>query len=285
MTVREFTINIVRQFMKNKALIINDNSFPFKDKKFYSYYSIVLFEGRGTLAVNKTFYSFSGKTLLFLAPYENISWEQQACSFIKTLYFHSDFYCIEYHAKEIACNGLLFNNLYAPPYLSLNNNDFQDIDWILFKMIKEHQKKQACSIVLQSCLQLILALASRQKKKNIPEELRLASNEAIKFKSLLEHFFMKQKSVHFYALKLNTTSEALGKKVKMAFGKPPSHLIRERIILEAKKKLHLSFRSIKEIAYELSFEDQYYFSRYFKKNVGVSPLHYRQTVGISIAAK
>ena len=62
-------------------------------------------------------------------------------------------------------------------------------------------------------------------------------------------------------------------------------LIQERVTLEAKKLLHLTYKSVKEIAAELNFEDEFYFSRYFKKNVGVSPLRYREKVGISIVAK
>ena len=73
--------------------------------------------------------------------------------------------------------------------------------------------------------------------------------------------------------------------VKKQYGKTPSKLIRERLTLEAKRLLHLTYKSIKEIAHELGFNDEFYFSRYFKKEVGVSPKVFREKVGISIAAK
>ena len=57
------------------------------------------------------------------------------------------------------------------------------------------------------------------------------------------------------------------------------------MVLEAKKLLHLTYKSIKEIAQELDFEDEFYFSRYFKKEVGLSPKQFRDSVGISIVAK
>jgi AraC family transcriptional activator of pobA len=79
--------------------------------------------------------------------------------------------------------------------------------------------------------------------------------------------------------------DAFSKKIKKQFSRSPSTLINERVILEAKKLLHLTYRSIKEIALELNFDDEFYFSRYFKKNVGVSPSYYRRNVGISIVAK
>lgn len=57
------------------------------------------------------------------------------------------------------------------------------------------------------------------------------------------------------------------------------------MILEAKKEIHLTYKSIKEIARDLGFEDEFYFSRYFKKKVGVSPKTFREQVGVSIVAK
>ena len=81
------------------------------------------------------------------------------------------------------------------------------------------------------------------------------------------------------------STSAFGKKIKQQFGKTPTQLIQDRVILEAKKLLHLTHKSVKEISAELNFEDEFYFSRYFKKSVGLSPLRYREDAGISIAAR
>jgi len=64
---------------------------------------------------------------------------------------------------------------------------------------------------------------------------------------------------------MHISPNTLSKKLKLEFGKPPSQLIQERVILEAKKLIHLTRKSIKEIASELNFEDEFYFSKYFKK--------------------
>ena len=74
-------------------------------------------------------------------------------------------------------------------------------------------------------------------------------------------------------------------KIKKHFGKSPTKLIQERTILEAKKLLHLTFKPIKEVAGALNFEDEFYFSRYFKKEVGVSPKKFREEVGVAFIAK
>jgi len=47
--------------------------------------------------------------------------------------------------------------------------------------------------------------------------------------------------------------------------------------------LYLTNKSVKEVAYELGYDDEYYFSRFFKKNVNISPQTYRETVGFGKA--
>jgi AraC-like DNA-binding protein len=49
--------------------------------------------------------------------------------------------------------------------------------------------------------------------------------------------------------------------------------------MEAKRELYLTNKTVKEIAYDLGFGDEHYFSRFFKNNAEVSPQIYRETVG------
>jgi YesN/AraC family two-component response regulator len=75
----------------------------------------------------------------------------------------------------------------------------------------------------------------------------------------------------------------LARIAKNYFNKTLTNLITERIIIEAKRELFLTNKSIKEVAYELGYDDEYYFSRFFKKNANISPQLYRQTVGFGKA--
>jgi len=56
----------------------------------------------------------------------------------------------------------------------------------------------------------------------------------------------------------------------------PSQIIKDRLILEAKRQLKFSNKTVKEIAFELGFDDPAYFSRLFSKGTGSSPAKYRQ---------
>ena len=102
-------------------------------------------------------------------------------------------------------------------------------------------------------------------------------------KSYIEQHFKTYHSPSDYAGLLNITPKALAKITKTHFNKTLSDLISERIIIEAKRELYLSNKSVKEIAYELGYEDEHYFSRFFKNNADVSPQLYRDTVGFARA--
>ena len=52
-------------------------------------------------------------------------------------------------------------------------------------------------------------------------------------------------------------------------------------MIEAKRDLYLTNKSVKEIAHDLGYDDEYYFSRFFKNNADVSPQIYRETVGFA----
>ncbi|MGV3503199.1 MAG: hypothetical protein ACO1O1_05790 [Adhaeribacter sp.] len=82
------------------------------------FYHILLMEGSGTLSIDFTDYHFQGRIALFTSPYQHISLAGTTDFAIDQLAFHGDFYCIEYHKNEVACNGLLFNNIHKQPTAS-----------------------------------------------------------------------------------------------------------------------------------------------------------------------
>jgi len=251
-------------------------------------YQIFLLSEPVEIRVDFAPYQTASSSLLFLSPYQHLEWKKASLESVVRILFHGDFYCIEYHKKEVACNGLLFNNIYLQPFVHVSISLFDEIVHLINHMKRELNTDAPFSVsVLKAYLQLILALSSKAKKQQVDMGL-LINNVEMKegggFQRLLEEYFMTIRSVNFYAGKLNLSTDAFSRKIKRQLGKLPSVLIQERVILEAKKLLHLTHLSIKEIALKLNFDDEHYFSRYFKKYVGVSPSDFRAQVGISIVA-
>lgn len=249
-------------------------------------YHIFLFEGKGKITIDFAEYHFEGKTILFTAPYQNISFSTKKNFEIQMLSFHGDYYCIEYHKKEVACNGLLFNNIYLFPHFGLADETFDEIAEIFNKIQNTNPSEEFSNAVLRSYLQLILALSSKTKNQILKEHNQEVEDlEELKtFQNLVEQHFLNEKSPAFYAGLMHISPNTLSKKIKKEFHKTPSQIIQARVVLEAKKKIHLTRKSIKEIAAEMNFEDEYYFSKYFKKNTGISPKQFRDDVGISVVA-
>ena len=248
-------------------------------------YGVFLFTGQGRLQVDFADYEFDGPTVLFTTPWQVFQIVPKTDFAVRTLWFHADYYCIEAHKKEVACNGLLFNNIYSQPFIRLDENGLNELHSLLDKLQQELAFQDSYSqAVARTYLQLILALSSKAKiasaiEPDLSEKAVVPS--ILKFKALLEKHFKEERTPAFYAAQLGMTPNTFSKKCKLQFHKPPSFLIQERVILEAKKLIHLSLKSMKEIAAELNFDDEHYFSRYFKKHTGISPTAFRESVGIA----
>lgn len=248
-------------------------------------YGVFLFEGEGSLRVDFIDCNFKGHTVLFTTPWQMLQFNSPEDLFIRALWFHADYYCIEAHKKEVACNGLLFNNIYSQPFIRLDENGLNELHSLLDKLQQELAFQDSYSqAVARTYLQLILALSSKAKIASAIEadlSEKAVFPTILKFKALLEKHFKEERTPSFYAAQLGMTPNTFSKKCKLQFQKPPSFLIQERVILEAKKLIHLSLKSMKEIAGELNFDDEHYFSRYFKKHTGISPTAFRESVGIA----
>lgn len=106
-------------------------------------------------------------------------------------------------------------------------------------------------------------------------------NLAFRFHSLVQKYYKTQKNVSFYAQELCITPNYLGVISRKQYKISPLEFIRERVLLEAKKLLHSSGKSIKEIAYELGFRNLSHFSYFFRSQTGMTPKNYRTAMSRS----
>ena len=253
----------------------------------YPVYTVFLIpEGAGTYHADFGVFNFKGPVLLFSTPLQVIYIEE--CQFLncKMLQFHGDFYCIEFHREEVSCNGLLFNNIYIDPVVVLSDKEAGLFDSMLTDLNDELNETDPSESILRAYLQLFLAKSSAIKIKAIAENKdKTEKDEQMeRFKKLLDEHFLTLHKPSDYASLLAMTPDNLTKRSVRYFKKTASQLIQERLMLEAKKQLHLTRKSIKEIAWNLKFQDEFYFSRVFKKFTKVSPQAFRDKTGISIVA-
>ncbi len=251
-----------------------------------NYYSLIwITKGNGKVKADFSEYDFKESTLFAFSPYQPFMFATEEHLEGIAVQFHSDFYCIHTHQREVACNGVLFNNIYEPPYTLINDITASNFRMLLEQMKTEMQNQALAQYeLLVSYLKILLITASRLKTEQQPQENQILTDLKEPFilqnlKDSIERDFKIKHSPSYYADALNISSKALAKITKTHFNKTLTELISERIVIEAKRELYLTNKSVKEIAYELGYEDEHYFSRFFKTNADVSPQMYRETVG------
>jgi AraC family transcriptional activator of pobA len=244
-----------------------------------SYY-VLIFEGNVTFSIDFNEYSSSGKSLLLLSPNQFFRWVQPESIDIDILIIYNDFYGLGHNENGVTYMSDFFKSNYDIPYINVSKETFEEIHSIIKKIKRYKQVESNFDIsIFLSYLQVILALSARDKenKRSLKiDSINRPHFEDIIFQNMLEENFLNIKKVSFYASQFGVSVGAFNRKIKSNFGKAPSKLIQERVILEAKRKLHLTNKSIKEIAGSLNFNDELYFSRYFKKQVGISPKYFRK---------
>lgn len=286
--IKQNTFTLINPQNGNLAfkLFSFDNNAYFDHLQRNNYYSIIWIKnGRGKAKADFSEYDFSENTLFAFSPYQPFMFLPDENIDGIALQFHPDFFCIHKHQAEVACNGVLFNNIYQPPFISIDDASSSTLNMLLEQMKIEMQNPALAQYeLLVSYLKIFLITASRLKTEQQPE-LELAAKDVKQpfilqnLKDAIEKDFKTKHSASDYASTLNISAKALAKLTKMYFNKTLTGLIAERIIIEAKRELYLTNKAIKEIAYELGYEDEYYFSRFFKTNADISPQLYRETVG------
>ena len=252
-----------------------------------NYYSLIwITEGSGKVKADFSEYDFGQDSLFAFSPYQPFMFLTNKAKGT-ALHFHPDFFCIHKHQADVACNGILFNNIYHPPVTFIDEPSKEVLSMLLDQMRSEMKSAALAQYeILVSYLKIFLITSSRLRSRQQPDAIKLAEDFKEPFilqnlKDAIEKDFRKKHSPGEYAEALNISAKALAKLTKGYFNKTITELISERIIIEAKRELYLTSKTIKEIAYELGYEDEHYFSRFFKTNADVSPQLYRETVGFA----
>jgi len=119
--------------------------------------------------------------------------------------------------------------------------------------------------------------ASRARTGTVTLAPTDATVEALR--RLVEDHFRRERYIGFYAERLAMTPDRLNDHVKRAIGVTAGHLIRQRMLTEAKRQLVFTNQAITEVSYDLGFSDPSHFARFFRKNTGMTPQGFRERRG------
>jgi AraC-like DNA-binding protein len=181
----------------------------------------------------------------------------------------------------VGCKGILFFGASQFPKITIPTEELEKFE-ILWKMfaIEMESKDDLQNDMLQMMLKRLLILCTRLYKKQT-ELTNFDKNQldiVREYNYLVESNFKTKHQVADYAEMLNKSPKTLSNLFKKYNEKSPLQIIQNRTILEARRLLRYSDKSIKEIAYEIGYEDIQSFSRFFKKIQGVSPSEFKKTI-------
>lgn len=175
-------------------------------------------------------------------------------------------------------NNLLFHHPEYHPSFMVNADDGAVMQSILDLMEKEYNRGNCSPDILHGYLRLLLENADRAfRSTRMPVSVRdpRLLNRTRQIISLVEKNYHRHHNVTFYAEAMRLTPKRANEISKEGTGITIMSLVHRRITLEAKRMIGYSDKSIKEISFNLGFEDPAYFSRFFKKNTGESPEVFR----------
>lgn len=195
------------------------------------------------------------------------------------LLFNREFYCIHENDHEVSCEGLLFWGSSELPLLQLNDEEIPKFETLFQVFIDElGTRDKIQGEMLRMLLKRLIIKSTRlARKQHFPDDMGSHHTDLIRqFNILVEQHYKEHHQVNTYAEMLHKSPKTLSNVFASAGHRTPLEVIHQRIALEGKRQLLNTDKIAKQIAYDLGFQDQSHFSRFFKKETGMPPSKYRK---------
>jgi len=229
------------------------------------------------ISIDGVTYTFPQQTIIPLMVNNSFDFERPAD--IVSWQFNREFYCVVDHDKEVSCVGFIFYGSKGHLFIDLDDKDERRLDTLLTVFRDEYEENEDIQEdMLRMLLKRLIILITRLgKKQYLDGDIDDVEEDLIRnFNLLLENHFKEYHQVQDYAHLLNKSPKTLSHVFAKYNSKSPIQVIKERIVLEAKRQLYYTDRTSKEIAYDLGFDDPATFSRFFKNAVKVSPTEFKK---------
>ncbi|WP_210463043.1 helix-turn-helix domain-containing protein [Rufibacter roseolus] len=243
-----------------------------------AFYDIMFIEeGSGTFCLDNAAHDLQPGKIIFTSPGQVRQWQARSPVKGYTLFFEEDFTATFFNDPLFLHRFQFFNNqtlsgaLHTPPV------EFKKLIQTVEAIEREFRHLQNDSPhMLRALLYQMLVHLNRLYAQQHQTEADTEGNHAIySFRKLLEAHFWQKHQVQDYADLLHITPAHLNNLTQRYFGTSASALIKGRLLLEAKRQLLYTAKTVSEIAYDLHFSDTANFNRFFRSGCGVTPKAFR----------
>lgn len=244
----------------------------------HSYYSILLIKnGDLTMVVDKRMYAIGRHDMLSLSADCVCSFQHNIPVEGSIILFTEAFFKQRYNMEGTGYfNYLKCNRMNG---FVLTSDDIERCSHLMELMQEEyHTAKLGSRELLRNQLHSLLQLLGCRITKNIDAVQMDEKEERIMtFETLVGENYREKRFPSFYAERLNMSVNHLNRICREKRAESCGALIRNRIILEAERLLYHTFKTVREIAIELGFDNVPYFITFFKAKKGLSPEEFRKT--------
>jgi AraC-like DNA-binding protein len=257
-----------------KNHLIN-HSFVEEPHRHSSYVLVFFTNGSGTHEIDFTSFRIQAGSMFFLQPGQMHHWSlsEDIDGFI--IFYSQEMYNLYFGQKRID-EYPFYSSVNNKPEMVFDENESKAILPYFNSIVSEIRgNKMLKQDKIMNLLDIIhIEIARKYNATNLYEAH--SYNVKIKdFEMLLERYFKTQKTASFYASQLHITLKHLNRICNEILKKTTTEVIIDRIVLETKRMLMDKKLTINEIATALGYDDYSYFTRLFKKHVGITPTAFR----------
>jgi AraC family transcriptional regulator, transcriptional activator of pobA len=243
---------------------------------------LIIYLGGGIKSIQVDFTEFEAfaDMMFFISPGMNVDMdlEDEYCGWIlkvsKNLLKSIHFEGLKIrHAELFTCSGQIPRTVLSPKIGERVQSMVEMIDELAGSQIPNKENG------MYSLLKTIFIYCESKcnvnfhYSENNERELQLVTT----YKNLVASNYNQTHKVSDYAKIMHISPKYLNYAVKNVLQMTAKNIVQEQLIIEARRELKFSNRSIKEIAYNLGFSEPFHFSNFFKKMIGCAPTSYRGT--------
>lgn len=258
---------------------INHSQFDFHLVKFYTL--ILIEQGEGIHTIDFTDYECRPGTILSIRKGQIHKFHHNASLKGTALIFTDDFMVSYLDKMEILRLLQLYNEQLSSPSIQVDKDQLYDILELMQRLHREYfiENDDHSSIIIRSELHILITKLFRIKSQsNADLYNRKYLNEFIKLQSLIESNITRTTKVKEYANMMYVSTKTLNNITKEIVNQTAKEFIDEICLNQIKRLLINTDMPIKEVAFDMGFEETSNFYKYFKSRTSSTPEQFRAEI-------
>jgi AraC-like DNA-binding protein/quercetin dioxygenase-like cupin family protein len=268
----EFEVLHLKELLARIPTIKDHNpSYPHRIKFFAL---LIITNGEGTHQIDLKEYQIKAGSVLKIAKGQVHAFQDKA-TYDGYLIIFTENFILNYFSKSATLLiSLLYNYHIHPPISEAKELNKEFLDQLLPEVNQDN--KFAQKNIVSALLELyLLKLKRNSLGQHEPNILPKHYHTFIQFKNLVESKYTETRNVLDYAQLMSISAKHLNHIVKEFTLNTAKTFIDDYVILEAKRDMVISDKSIKEVAFGCGFDEVTNFTKFFKKKMGISPKQYQ----------